>query len=80
VSLQDVRGARHAAEVLEGLLHEPPFAFCRVRIEESGHPVIEVGTYDLPVAQVCTPRRVNSLSVVIVDMARKRSRLEPKGE
>ncbi len=65
-SLQDFKAARHAAEVLEGLLHEPPW-LRDVRASTVGGQVRIVVRllYPTPQARLCTPYRVNSIPVRI---------------
>ncbi len=65
--LQDFKAARHAARVLEGLLHEPPW-LRDVRASTAGGEVQIVVRllYPTPQARVCTPCSVNSIPVRIV--------------
>jgi hypothetical protein len=65
-SLQDFKAARHAAQVLEGLLHDPPW-LRDVRASAVGGQVQIVVRllYPTPQARLCTPYRVNSIPVRI---------------
>jgi hypothetical protein len=65
-SLGDYRAARHAAAILEGLLHEPPW-LSSVGVDTSDGEVRIVVRllYATPQARVCTPRKVNSIPVDI---------------
>ncbi len=64
VSLATYRAARHAANVLLGILHEPPWlAGIGVEMQE-GLPVIVVRVHTLDDGvQCCLPRHVNSIVV-----------------
>lgn len=64
VPLALYRAARHAATVLLGLLHEPPW-LADVRVElQDGVPVIVVRVHCLDDGvRCCLPRHVNSIRV-----------------
>ncbi len=64
VRLQDYKAARHAAFVLEGLLHEPPWLLdVRPRVAGGEVRLVVRLRYPTPQARVCTPTRVNSIPV-----------------
>ncbi len=64
--LQDFKAARHAAHVLEGLLHEPPWLRDVRACALAGEVRIVVRLlYPTPQARMCTPARVNSIPVHI---------------
>ncbi len=66
IRLQDYKAVRHAASVLEGLLHEPPW-LRDVRGSVAGGQVriIVRLNYFTPDARICTPSHVNSIPVHI---------------
>ena len=64
IRLQDYKAARHAAAVLEGLLHDPPW-LRDVRGSVAGGQVrlIVRLNYFTTEARICTPSSVNSIPV-----------------
>jgi hypothetical protein len=65
--LQEYRAARHAADVLTGLLHEPPWLRdVRASIGGGDVQIVVRLAYPTPQARVCTPSKVNSIPVRIV--------------
>ncbi len=70
-NLQAVKGARRAAYVLAGLLHEPPWVRDIRVVTSEGYPHIEVRLADATErsreqARMCVPTAVNSVKVRVV--------------
>jgi hypothetical protein len=66
VRLQDFKAVRHAAAVLEGLLHEPPWLRdVRGSVAGGQARIVVRLRYFAPAARVCTPTQVNSIPVQI---------------
>jgi hypothetical protein len=81
VSLAHYKAARHACNVLLGLLHEPPFLkWARVRVRADGTAEIAVAADEwTEERRVVLPCHVNGIEIVPLELKSPPHTLLPKG-